>query len=112
MESRSNETRLPPCDGHGIFIVETFLGGSKEILMTSTIQKWGNSLAVRIPKALAHDTQLENGSVVDLSVREGKVIIEPAKKPKYRLEDLLKGVTKKNAHHSVDTGPAVGREVW
>jgi antitoxin MazE len=80
--------------------------------MTTTIQKWGNSLAVRIPKALARDIQLENGSVVNLAVREGKVIIEPAKKPKYQLDDLLKGVTKKNSHRSVDTGPAVGREVW
>jgi antitoxin MazE len=80
--------------------------------MTSTIQKWGNSLALRIPKALARDVQLENGSVVNISVREGAVVIEPAKKPKYELDDLLKGVSKKNMHRSVDTGPAVGREVW
>jgi antitoxin MazE len=80
--------------------------------MTSTIQKWGNSLALRIPKALARDVHLENGSVVNLAVRDGKVVIEPAKKPEYKLDDLLKGVTKKNLHQSVDTGPAVGREVW
>jgi len=80
--------------------------------MTTTIQKWGNSLALRIPKALARDTHLKDGSVVNLAVREGKVIIEPAKKPKYHLDDLLKGVSKKNIHRSVDTGRAVGREVW
>ena len=80
--------------------------------MTTTIQKWGNSLALRIPKALARDTHLENGSVVNLAVREGRVVIEPARKTKYRLDDLLKGVSKKNIHRSVDTGPAVGREVW
>jgi antitoxin MazE len=80
--------------------------------MTTTIQKWGNSLALRIPKALARDTHLENGSVVNLAVRDGKVIIEPTTKAKYQLDDLLKGVSKKNIHRSVDTGPAVGREVW
>jgi antitoxin MazE len=80
--------------------------------VTATIQKWGNSLALRIPKALARDTHLENGSVVNLAVREGRVVIEPARKTKYRLEDLLRGVSKKNIHRSIDTGPAVGREVW
>ena len=80
--------------------------------MTSTIQKWGNSLAIRIPKAIARDVQLENGSKVNITVREGTVIIAPAKKSKYELDELLKGVSKKNIHRSVDTGPAVGREVW
>jgi antitoxin MazE len=80
--------------------------------MNATIQKWGNSLALRIPQAVARDTQLQNGSVVNLAVRKGAVIIEPVKKTKYRLDDLLKDVSKKNLHASVDTGPAVGREVW
>jgi antitoxin MazE len=80
--------------------------------MNATIQKWGNSLALRIPRAVARDTQLQNGSVVNLAVRKGAVIIEPVKKTKYRLDDLLKSVSKKNLHASVDTGPAMGREVW
>jgi antitoxin MazE len=80
--------------------------------MTTTIQKWGNSLALRIPKTLARDSNLENGSVVNLAVRKGRVIIELAEKPKYSLDDLLKGVSKKNIHGSVDTGQPVGREVW
>ena len=80
--------------------------------MNATIQKWGNSLALRIPKAVARDTHLEDGSVVNLAVRQGKVVIEPAKKPAFQLDDLLKGVSKKSIHDSVETGPAVGREVW
>jgi len=80
--------------------------------MTSTIQKWGNSLALRIPKALARDVHLESGSVVNLSVRGGAVVIEPASKRKYELDDPLKRVSKKNIHRSLDTGPTVGREVW
>jgi antitoxin MazE len=80
--------------------------------MNATIQKWGNSLALRIPKTVARETQLENGSVVNLAVRKGMVIIEPVRKAKYQLDDLLKDVSKKNLHAGVDTGPAVGREVW
>jgi antitoxin MazE len=60
--------------------------------MNATIQKWGNSLALRIPQAVARDTQLQNGSVVNLAVRKGAVIIEPVKKTKYRLDDPLKDV--------------------
>jgi antitoxin MazE len=80
--------------------------------MNATIRKWGNSLALRIPKAVARDTHLGSGSVVHLTVQEGKVIIQPVRKTKYTLDELLKGVSKKNIHPSVDTGPAVGREVW
>ena len=80
--------------------------------MTTMIQKWGNSLAVRIPKTLARDSHLGNGSVVNLSVRGGKIIVEPAPKAKYQLDALLKGVSKKNVHASINTGPAVGREVF
>jgi antitoxin MazE len=80
--------------------------------MTTTIQKWGNSLALRIPKTVAHDVPLKNGSPVNLAVRDGKIIVELVKTPKYDLDDLLKGVSKKNLHRSVETGPAVGREVW
>jgi antitoxin MazE len=80
--------------------------------MNATIQKWGNSLALRIPKAVARDTQLASGSVVNLTVQKGRMVVEPVRKTKYRLEDLLKGVSKKNIHPSVDTGTPVGREAW
>lgn len=80
--------------------------------MTTTVKKWGNSLALRIPKAVARDSSLECGSVVNLAVRDGNVIVEPVRKPKYTLDELLKGVTRKNIHASIDTGPAVGREEW
>jgi antitoxin MazE len=103
---------LPHRAGHGIFIVDTFRGVSEEISVTTTIQKWGNSLALRIPKAVARDVPLKNGSTVNLAVRGGKMIVEPAPAPKYHLDDLLKGVSKKNIHRSVDTGPATGQEVW
>ena len=80
--------------------------------MNTTIRKWGNSLAVRIPKAIAEDAHIGRDSVVDLSIRNGKVVIDPSSRPSYTLEGLLRRVNKKNIHAEVDTGPPVGREQW
>jgi len=81
-------------------------------IMQTTIQKWGNSLAVRIPKAFVKEAHVAYGTQVDLSVADGKIVIVPQAEPEYRLEDLLKGVTKSNIHKEVEAGEAVGREVW
>jgi len=78
--------------------------------MQTKIQKWGNSLAVRIPKAFVREAHVAYGTSVNLSVNDGKIIIDPHAEPEYRLEDLLKGVTKENLHAEIDTGEAVGRE--
>jgi antitoxin MazE len=80
--------------------------------MQTKIQKWGNSLAVRIPKAFVREAHVEYGTPVDLSVDNGKIVIDPHVQPEYRLEDLLKGISKKNIHAEMETGDAVGREVW
>ena len=80
--------------------------------MQTKIQKWGNSLAVRIPKLFVKEAHLAYGTAVDLSVADGKIVIDPRAAPEYRLEDLLKGVTRRNLHAEVATGNAVGREVW
>lgn len=80
--------------------------------MNAKVQKWGNSLALRIPKSFAKDADLTTGSVVDLTVRDGKIIVDPHPCPAYSLEELLSGVTKKNIHAEVDTGARVGREAW
>jgi antitoxin MazE len=80
--------------------------------MQTKIQKWGNSLAVRIPQAFVREAHVRYGTWVDLSVADGKIVIDPHAEPNYRLEDLLKGVTKLNRHSEVDTGRAVGKEVW
>lgn len=80
--------------------------------MTTTVQKWGNSLALRIPKMVAHDIDLQMGSAVDLTVRDGALLVEPVAAKTYRLGQLLKGVTKRNLHGEISTGPAVGNEAW
>ncbi len=80
--------------------------------MNTTVQTWGNSLALRIPSALAKDIHLQQGSVVELAVIEGKLVVNPKGKHKYSLSRLLKAVTKENRHAEVDWGGAVGRESW
>jgi antitoxin MazE len=75
------------------------------------IQKWGNSLALRIPKSLAEDSGVETGSVVELRVVRGKLVATPVRGT-YELEELLVGISKANLHGEVPSGEAVGREVW
>ena len=80
--------------------------------MELQIAKWGNSLALRIPKAFALDAQLENDSFVEISIVEGQIIIKPIVAPSWTLEELLAGINKNNLHHEIDTGSAIGNEVW
>jgi antitoxin MazE len=79
--------------------------------MKTRIQKWGNSLALRIPKTLAQETGLDAESEVELSLVNGQIVIAPTR-PAYDLDDLLAQITDANRHSEVNTGAAVGHEVW
>ncbi|MBU8914278.1 MAG: AbrB/MazE/SpoVT family DNA-binding domain-containing protein [Spirochaetales bacterium] len=80
--------------------------------MRATVQKWGNSLALRIPVAFAKDAHMATGSEVDLSIHDGIIHIDPAPEPHYSLPALLREVTDQNRHTEVDAGEAVGQEAW
>jgi len=80
--------------------------------MIAKVQKWGNSLALRIPKALAEDVQIEDGAKVDLSVKDGRLVIAPVKKVRYNLDELLAGVTRENLHGEVEMRGPAGKEYW
>ncbi len=80
--------------------------------MTTIVQKWGNSLALRIPSALAKDIHLHQGSMVDMAVVEGEMVVRPRRQTKLSLSKMLKGITKSNRHSEQNTGGAAGREVW
>ena len=80
--------------------------------MNATVQKWGNSLALRIPSSVAKDIQLRPGSSVEVAVENGSMIVKPAKKRRLTLAQLLKGVTKDNLHAEQDWGAPAGREAW
>ena len=80
--------------------------------MKMQIQKWGNSLALRIPKALAIESQIDQGAEVDITIVEGKLVITPVTRSSYTLEELVAGITDDNRHSETDTGTPQGGEVW
>ena len=80
--------------------------------MKAKIQKWGNSLALRIPKTLANELGLERDSLVELTMTKKTLIVAPAPKAAPRLADLLARVTRDNLHGEADLGSPVGRETW
>ena len=66
--------------------------------MQVQVQKWGNSLALRIPKSFANQIKIEQGSYVDLSTVDGTLIAKPLEEQEYSLEQLLAGITYQNIH--------------
>ncbi len=80
--------------------------------MKTRIHKWGNSLALRIPKSFALETGLDEHTPVELSLSEGQLLVSPLRGDRLTLEALLQGVTDDNLHGEWETGAAVGREVW
>ena len=76
--------------------------------------KWGNSLAVRIPKALADEIGAREGKAAEITIEDGALVLRPIvrKRRPYRLEDLLKGMTVEQAHDIVEWGLDLGTEAW
>jgi antitoxin MazE len=77
--------------------------------MKARIQKWGNSLAVRIPKNFADEAGLADESLVELSMQNGQILISP--KFKYNLDDLLAQITDENKYGEIDMGEPQGKEL-
>ena len=73
------------------------------------VQKWGNSLGIRIPKAIAVKVGLEEGSEIELDIEEGNLVIKPKSKS---LDELLSRVAPENLHNEIPTGKPEGRELW
>lgn len=80
--------------------------------MQSKVQKWGNSLAIRIPNGMAQESGLHHDGSVDLRVEAGCLVVAPLPRPRYRLEELLEAVSPGNLHGETDLGPLVGSESW
>ena len=79
--------------------------------MKTKIKKWGNSLALRIPKALAEDSRLYVGSTVDVTVQNNLLIVKSIDE-EYNLENLVSKISSENVHHEVMTYDSKGKEVW
>ena len=80
--------------------------------MKTSVKKWGNSAAVRIPASVMQATRLALHEVVNVREEAGRIVIEPVRQKTYDLGKLVKGITSKNQHEAVDFGSAVGKEVW
>lgn len=80
--------------------------------MQTKITKWGNSLALRIPKSFALSANLKQNELVDLSIEKERIIITPINEREYSLKELLDGVTENNLHGEFDTGEPAGKEIW
>jgi antitoxin MazE len=80
--------------------------------MQTRVQKWGNSLGVRIPRGLADEVGLGAGTEVSLIAKDGELVLRPFLPSRLRLADLLAGITPENIHASVDTEDAVGFEAF
>ncbi len=80
--------------------------------MQTKVQKWGNSLGVRIPRGLGEEIGLGAGSEVSLTAKNGELVLRPSVPSRLRLADLLERVTPENIHPCIDTGDAVGAEAF
>jgi len=80
--------------------------------MKTRIQRWGNSLAIRIPRAYVADSHLEENMTVEITQEDGHLVITPQPARRWSLAALLAGVTPDNIHREVETGPSVGNEEW
>ena len=79
--------------------------------MLTTIQRWGNSLAVRIPKPFAVQIHLTDKTKVEITLEGNRIVLTPLRK-KWKLGDLLAGITRRNVHKESSWGSRKGREVW
>ncbi|MFH0924080.1 MAG: AbrB/MazE/SpoVT family DNA-binding domain-containing protein [bacterium] len=83
--------------------------------MKTNIKKSGNSFILYIPKPFALKTHISNGTVVDISVEKGKIIINPLSdisEKESDLDSLLSKITEQNIHKEVFTGEPIGNEIW
>ncbi|MCF8112104.1 MAG: AbrB/MazE/SpoVT family DNA-binding domain-containing protein [Desulfobacteraceae bacterium] len=80
--------------------------------MQTKIKKWGNSLALRIPKSFALNANLRQNELVDLTMDKERIVITPIGEKEYSLDDLLDRVNENNIHGEFDTGAPVGKEIW
>jgi antitoxin MazE len=79
--------------------------------MKTKIKKWGNSLAIRIPQSISKDTNVTEGSSVDIVVKDGNIVLSPEKKT-FSLKDLLEKINDGNIHDEISTGDRIGGEAW
>ncbi len=79
--------------------------------MRSSVARWGNSLAVRLPKGIADSAEIGEGTEIELECKDGEIVLRRAK-PKYAIKDLMARFKPEHRHEETDWGPPVGQEIW
>ncbi len=79
--------------------------------MVTTVQRWGNSLAIRIPKAFAEQARLNEDSDVEISIDGDKITLAPARR-EWKLDDLVSRISPSNIHTETNWGDRQGNESW
>ncbi len=77
--------------------------------MRARIVRWGNSLAIRLPKAFAETAGMQEGSSIELEAKPGEIVLRG---PRYTVEELVGKITRENRHPETEWGPPVGKETW
>lgn len=78
----------------------------------TTVSKWGNSLAVRIPQAIAKQARISEGDCLALALhRDGTIVLRSTRR-RYDLSDLVSRITPRNRHGETNWGPPAGKESW
>uniref|UniRef100_Q3ATH4 Transcriptional regulator/antitoxin, MazE n=1 Tax=Chlorobium chlorochromatii (strain CaD3) TaxID=340177 RepID=Q3ATH4_CHLCH len=80
--------------------------------MLTQVKKWGNSFALKIPKAIVSDAKIERDSFIDINIVKGQITIENVTTQRSILDELLAGITKDNLHNEIDSGSPIGNEIW
>ena len=80
--------------------------------METKVQKWGNSLALRIPKVFAKQINIDHNSAVSITLIDGKIEIVPIPSEKIDIDHLVSQITDENMHDVIDSGAPVGKEIW
>jgi antitoxin MazE len=80
--------------------------------MSITLHRWGNSVGLRLPKPMLEQLGLTEGSQVDVMIEAGRLVIEPVRRRRMTMAELLEGFTSDDRPGEVDWGAPAGREIW
>jgi len=80
--------------------------------MESVIRKWGNSPALRLPTAVLKEAGYRLEQKVQIVVSRGRIVIQPAERVQYDLEELVGGITARNTHGEFSFGRPAGKETF
>ncbi len=78
--------------------------------MKTVVKKWGNSLGIRIPKAIVNDLLLKDGTIIEITEQDNSILLRV--KEEYLLDHMLENITNENLHHEISTGKPIGNEAW